>query len=139
MAKPVKLAKGKEFHFPTSRSGKASKYPWDEWFNPDPNKYASGLVMLEQSTGEKDEKGNVISVEDKLDYEVSTEQMVIKIKGAARKRYKVVQVSRHDVDGNLLDGAVIIKTRDMTEDEREAEDIYRAEKKAAKQEASEAA
>jgi hypothetical protein len=48
-----------------------------------------------------------------------------------RLRYKVVQISRLDADGHRLDNALIIKARDMTAVERVAEDLKRAEEKAA--------
>ncbi len=128
MAKPVKLAKGKEFVFKTPTKGAETKYDWDTWFSGD-------LLMLEQSIGEKDDKGTVTVTDhkNKRDYEVSTEGMPGKLKNAARKRYKVVQVSRHDQDNNKLKDCLIIKARDMTDDERVEEDIRRAEEKAALQ------
>ncbi len=124
MAKPVKLAAGKEFTFAQGGSSEASKYPWDEWFSGD-------LLMLEQSLGDKDEDGSVTKVhaKGKRDFEVPVDAMPPKIKTAARRRYKVVQVSRKDADGKKLDNAVIIKARDMTADERVAEDTLRAEEK----------
>lgn len=119
MPKPVKLGRGREFTFKaTPKGGGEGRYPWDTWLNGD-------LLLLEQSTGEKDDKGNVIEVEQKRDYEVNTNQMVPKLKTAGRKRYKVVQVSRLDVDGKKLVDSLIIKARDMTEDERLAEDEQR--------------
>lgn len=120
MAKPVKLKKGQEFTFSSARGGAEQKYPWDEWLTGE-------LLMLEQSEGDKDEKGNVVNVRVKKDFEVDTNLMPAKVKLAGRKRYKVVQVSRKDADGNKLDGAIIIKSRDMTAEERQAEDLLRAE------------
>ena len=125
MAKVVKLPKGKEFVFAKVASkGAAPKYPWDEWFNGD-------LLLLEQSTGSKNEKGTVVTISQKKDYEVDTDQMPPKIKTAARARYKVVEVSRRDHEGNRLQDAVIIRARDMTDEERTTEDILRVEEKAA--------
>ena len=113
MAKQVKLAKGKEFTFRTAGNGQAvSKYPWDEWFN-------GHLMMIEESTET-----------EKRDYDVETNFMPAKLKTAARRRYKVVQISRYDADGAKLNKALIIKARDMNADEHIAEDITRAEEKA---------
>ena len=69
----------------------------------------------------------------KKDFDVETNAMPAKIKTASRKRYKVTQVSRRDADGNKLDDALIIKARDMDDAERQAEDVRRAELKAAGQ------
>lgn len=116
MAKQVKLAKGKEFNFNVAKTG--TKYPWDEWFS-------GHLLMLERSDCDAD--CNVTG--EKRDYEVETDAMPPKLKTAARRRYKVVQVSRRDADGNKLANALIIKARDMTPEERQDEDILRAEEK----------
>ena len=133
VAKSVKVGKGKEFVFaPTSGGGQALKYPWDEWFNPDPKQFPNGLVWLERSEGTEDDKGTITEVSEKRDYEVKTEAMPPKIKTAARRRYKVVQISRLDADGNKLEDAIIIRARDMTAEERADEDQLRAEEKAAK-------
>jgi hypothetical protein len=131
MAKPVRLGKGKEFHFATSgRGGGESKYPWDEWFSPDPKLYPSGLVMLERSSGKENDKGTIVEISEKRDYEVSTDAMPPKIKTAARRRYKVVEISRKDAEGNKLEDALIIRARDMTADEKQEENVLRAEEKA---------
>ncbi len=136
MAKGVKLGKGKEFTFETtSAGGQPLKYPWGEWFDPDPKLYPSGLVWLERSSGTENDKGTITTIEEKRDYEVPTDAMPPKIKTAARKRYKVVQISRKDADGNRLEDSLIIRARDMTAEERVAEDILRAEEKAAKKDA----
>lgn len=127
MAKAIKLAKGKEFHFAAAGAGQPSKYPWDEWLD-------GTLLMLERSAGTEDEKGTITEVTEKRDYEVNTDAMVPKIKTAARRRYKVVQVSKRDADGNRLADALIIKARDMSSDERVAEDMLRAEEKQAAEE-----
>lgn len=125
MAQKIKLGKGKEFTFPKTGGGAvASKYPWDEWFNGD-------LLLLERSEGTDNEKGTIEAPTVKKDYEVSTDAMLPKIKTAARRRYKICQVSRYDADGNRLVNSIIIKARDMTDDEKQAEDILRAEEKAA--------
>jgi hypothetical protein len=118
MAKPIKLKKGVEFDFATA--GKQAKYPWDEWFNGD-------LLMLERSTFNADG-----TIAEKKDYEVETDAMPPKLKTAARRRYKVVQISRRDANGDKLVDALIIRARDMTADERTAEDLQRAEEKAAR-------
>jgi hypothetical protein len=121
MAKPVKLAKGKEFNFSVSK-GAVSKYPWDEWFSGE-------LLLLERSEGTEDEKGTIIEPTEKRDYEVLTDAMPPKIKTAARRRYKVVQVSRMDPNEKKLKDALIIKARDMSPQECQDEDILRAEEK----------
>lgn len=128
MPKQVKLPKNREFVFKAVTRGgpAASKYDWDAWLNGD-------LLMLEQSTGDKDDKGNVVQVDQRRDYDGPTEQMPGKIKTAARKRYKVVQVSKLDHNGEKLVNSLIIKARDMDDDERAAEDVRRAEEKADQQ------
>ncbi len=129
MAKAVKLAKGREFSFKSAVGGAAtaSKYPWDDWFNGD-------LLLIERDvlepTGEQDAEGNpVLRVKQKRDFDVEVNAIPGKIKTAARKRYKVVQVSRLDADGKKLADSLIIRARDMTADERDAEDLLRAEEK----------
>ena len=125
MAKQVKLGRGKEFEFPTTKGGGGqSKYPWDEWFN-------GTLLLIERSDVDAD--GNITG--EKRDYEVETDAMVPKLKTAARRRYKVVQISRKDADKNKLVNALIIQARDMDDAERQAEDLQRAEEKAARKEA----
>lgn len=125
MAKQVKLKRGQEFQFKAATGGAvASKYPWDEWFNGD-------LLIIERSEGKSDDKGTVVDITTKKDFEVSVDSMPAKIKTAARRRYKVVQVSRRDADGNKLEDALIIQARDMTDEEKVAEDQQRAEEKEA--------
>lgn len=119
MAKMVKMPKGREFAFKAGKAGGESKYDWNAWLNGD-------LLLLEQSTGKKDEDGAVIEVDQKRDYEVSTDAMVPKLKTAARKRYKIVLVSRQDADSKKLIDSLIIKARDMTDEEKVAEDEKRA-------------
>ncbi len=123
MASKVKLAKGKTFQFSTTGSGGAAKYPWAEWFCGD-------LLMLERSTptDEPDavnDKGTIVKVQDKKDYEVPTTAMFPKTKTAARNAYKIVQMSSRDADGKKLKDAIIIQARDMTPEERTAEDAQR--------------
>jgi hypothetical protein len=83
------------------------------------------------------------------DYEVETDAMLPKIKTAARRRYKVVEVYKTDAEGVKLVGRVdkdgkaihdqlILIPRDMTPDERTAEDAKRAEEKLAKASETEA-
>lgn len=124
MAQKVKLAKGQEFVFSSGKAGGVSKFPWDEWLNGD-------LLLIEQSEGPKDDKGNTIeeTMTAKKDYEVSTDFMGPKLKTAARRRYKICEVSRRDHAGRRLGNALIIRARDMTPEERVAEDILRAEEK----------
>src|SRR4051812_6916164 len=61
MAQKVKMPKGRDFQFKTAKSG-GSKYDWDGWFD-------GSLLLIEQSVGEKDDKGNVVKVTEKRDYE----------------------------------------------------------------------
>ena len=124
MPKQVKLAKGREFEFKAASKGGESKYDWAAWLNGD-------LLLIEQSEGDKDEKGNVTTVKVKKDYEADTNQMPGKLKMAARRRYKVVQISRLDAQGHKLKESLIIKARDMDATERIAEDALRAEEKVA--------
>jgi hypothetical protein len=123
MAKEFKLPKNKEFTF-KSGGGQASKYPWDEWFS-------GKLLLLERSDVDAD--GNPTPSGEKRDFEVERDAMPAKIKTAARKRYKVVQISKKDHEGQPLpNNGLLIKARDMMEDERAAEDLLRAEEKAAR-------
>ena len=124
MSKPVKLKAGREFTFRSGARGGRSKYDWDAWFTGE-------LLLLEQSAGDKAEDGSIALVTHKRDYDGSTNAMVPKLKIAGRRRYKVIQVSRVDVDGNPLKDSLIIRSRDMTDDERMGEDLLRAEEKAA--------
>jgi hypothetical protein len=132
--KKVKLAKGREFTFaaPKRGGGPEPKYPWEEWFSGE-------LLLLEQSVGQADDKGNITTISEKRDYECPTTQMLSKIKAAARRSYKVVQISRKDVDGKPLGEALIIKARPMTDEERQAEDALRIEEKAKAAKAKKAA
>lgn len=135
MAKGIKVPKGKEISFAPAGKGGGIKYPWDAWFNPDHKEFPGGLVLLERSEGPENPKG---TIEDgmetvKRDYGVPVDAMPPKIKTAARRRYKVVEISRRDWEGNRLEnGGLILRTRDMTTDERMAEDQLRAEEKAAR-------
>lgn len=125
MAKPVKLARGKEFTFKQTPSGIGeTKYPWDEWFNGD-------LLMLERSDGPENEKGTIEVPTTERDFGVPVNSMPAKIQTAARRRYKVVQISRLDTDGKKLTNALIIKARDMDASERAEEAILRAEEREA--------
>lgn len=124
MASKVKLPKGKEFTFKqTSGGGGESKYPWDEWLNGE-------LLLLERSEGTENEKGTIEVITTKRDFEVPRDAMPAKLKTAARRRYKVVQISKRDADGNRLENeGLIIRARDMNDEERAEEDILRAEEK----------
>ena len=121
MPKQVKLPKGREFVF-RSVKGAEAKYDWAAWLNGD-------LLLIEQSEGDKDDKGNVIKVTVKKDYEVNTRAMPGKVKFAGRKKYKIVEVSTRDHTGAKLADSLIIRARDMDADERVAEDLLRAEEK----------
>lgn len=133
MPKAVKLAKGKKLVASTGGAA-ITKYPWNEWFNPNLKDFPDGYVHLEQSAGEKNEKGTVDKITEKKDYEVDTDAMPAKIKTAARARYKVVTIFRKDADNNKLVNSLIIQARDMTAEEKVAEDLLRAEEKAARKE-----
>lgn len=122
MAKLLKMPKGKEFQFHPSKSRGQSKYDWDSWLD-------GQTWVLEQSIGERGENGSVVNITEKRDYEVPTNYMPAKLKLAGRKRYKVVQVSRVDHNGERLKEALIIRARDMTDDERVDEDLLRAEER----------
>lgn len=133
MAKQVKLGKGKEFVFAAPKAGGfASTYPWDQWFSPDPKEFPSGLVLIERSVFKSAGDGDGLVVSEKKDYDVPTNHMVPKLHTAARRRYKVVQISRHDADGKRLVDSLIIRARDMTPDERAEEDAQRVVEKAEK-------
>ena len=135
MAKQVKLPKGKEFVFKAAKGGaKDSRYDWDAWLNGD-------LLLLERSIGKEDDKGTVVEVEHRRDFEVSVNAMIGKLKSAARRRYKVCQFSKLDADGKKMKDALIIRARDMSPEERVGEDKKRKEeraKRAAKEEAGDA-
>lgn len=125
MAKPVKVPKGKEFEFISGRQKGESRYNWDTWLNGE-------LWLLEQSTGEKDDKGDVIEISEggKKDFEVNVNVMIAKTKTAARQRYMMVDVSRYDYDKKRLVDSFIVRSRPMTDEERDAEDARREEVKA---------
>lgn len=120
MPKAVKLGKGKEITFDSIGNGATFErvYDWKSWLNPDPKQFPGGYVLLEQSLGEKDDKGNVVKVTEKRDFNVSMFTMIGAIIGAARRNFKHVDISRRDADGEKLVNAVIIRARDMTEDEK---------------------
>lgn len=126
MATKVKIPRGREFEFkPATGGGGAHKYPWDEWFSGD-------LLLLERSEGLENGKGTIEKPTTTRDYGVPQDAMAPKIKTAARRRYKVVQISRLDADGKRLENSgLIIRARDMTAEERVEEDILRAEEKEA--------
>ena len=122
MATKVKLGKGKEFEFRKATGGAfTAKYPWAEWLNGD-------LLLLERSDVNGD--GELAPGGVKRDFEVERDAMPGKLKFAARRRYKIVQISKRDADGaKLQNEGLIIRAHDMTPDERVAEDILRAEEK----------
>lgn len=123
MPKLVRLPKNKEFEFKSSKSGGfASKYPWDQWFD-------GSLLLLERSEGPENDKGTIEEPTVEKDYGVPNDAMGPKIHTAARRRYKVVQISKLDADGHRLKDSLIIRARDMTPEERQEEDILRAEEK----------
>lgn len=122
MAKQVKLAAGQSFAFSSGRDTE-SDYKWDEWLNGD-------LLLLEQHVGEKDEKGTVTKIREKRDYAVNTDAMPGKLRSAARRRFRVVEISRKDAMGEKLVDSLIIRSREMTPDEKIAEKKLREEEKA---------
>lgn len=143
MARELKPKKGKEYVFQQAKGGGAQKYPWDQWFatvgtieevygKSKPPKELAGLPtdlkigkLLILSRDSEDSKG---------DYDVPTGSMPNKLRDAARKRYMMVDIGRHDEDGQRLKDELIIRARDMTDEEREAEDLLRAEEKVALEE-----
>lgn len=110
--------------------GGSHPYKWDEWFSGD-------LVLLERSEGPENEKGTIEAPVTMRDYGVPQDAMFPKTKTAARRRYKVVFLAKREYnaktgmfDGAKLEnGGIILQARDMTPDERVAEDILRAEEK----------
>lgn len=122
MPQKIKLKKGEEFKF-GGATGQPSKYPWDEWFTGE-------LLLLERSDVDKD--GNVTG--EKRDFDCEVDALPGKIKAAARRRYQVVQISRRDADGKKLENGLIIRSRPMTDEEKQAEDVRRAEEREARKE-----
>ena len=127
MAQKIKLKKGQEFEFKERAVGGVLKYPWDEWFD-------GSLYILERSEGPENEKGTIEVPTVAKDFGVSVNAMIPKLHTAGRRRYKVVQISRNDEHGNRLKNALIIRARDMSEEERLAEEQLRAEEKEAARE-----
>lgn len=110
MPKVFKFSKGKSIENLRAHKGGGSgtsKYPWDQIF---------------------DGNANVITKGE--DYNVETDAMPPKIKTAARRRYKMVEVFTKDPDGNKLEDQLIVIATDMTPEQRQAEDVKRAEEKA---------
>lgn len=102
----------KKFEFKPASA--KSKYPWDAMFNGDLNVLVKGE-----------------------DYDVDTAHMIPKLKTAARRRYKIVEVSTRDHKGDKLEDMLIIRARDMNEQERADEDAKRAQEKVNRAEARE--
>ena len=102
----------KKFEF---KSRSVSKYPWDDILNGTKNVICQGE-----------------------DYDLPTENMPPKIKTAARRRYKTVKISNRSHTGERLDNMLIVQAFDMDADQRAAEDIKRAEEKAARAAAKDA-
>ena len=119
MATKVRLKKGQELVKARSGGG-AAKYDWDAWFDGD-------IWRIERSEGSQNDKGTIEVPTVTRDYGVPTNAMPPKIQTAARRRYKVAEVFRNDTDGNRLKDALLIRARDMDDDERMAEDLLRAE------------
>ncbi len=109
--KQVKLHRGRtEFPFKATK-GPQSKYPWDKWLDGNLNQISAGE-----------------------DFELERDQMVGKLRGAARRRFKVVSISKLDQDDKPLENALVIQARDMTPEEKESERARRAGRKAKKAE-----
>lgn len=127
MAQKVHLKKGKTFQFKERAVGGELKYPWDDWFNGE-------LYLIQRSDGPENDKGTIEVPTVARDFGVSVNAMVPKLHTAARRRYKVVQISREDADGNRIKDppGLIIQARDMTPEERVEEDQLRAEEKEAR-------
>lgn len=129
MAREFKMPKGAKLTKAAGGGGFTAKYSWDEWFSGKP-----ALVLIERSSGPENDKGTVEdhAATTKRDYGVPVNAMPPKIHTAARRRYKVVDVFRRDHTGAKLEhNGLILQPRDMTPDERQAEDLLRAEEKAA--------
>lgn len=108
MPKVFKFTKGKSVEsLRAHKGGQASKYAWDAILNGDPQIITKGE-----------------------DYHAETDAMPPKIKLAARRRYKMVEVFQKDPDGNKLTDQLIVIATDMTPEQRQAEDVKRAEEKA---------
>lgn len=113
MPKVFKFTKGKSVENLRQHKGGGSgtsKYPWDTIFDGNPNVITKGE-----------------------DYTVETDAMGPKIKTAARRRYKTVEIFTKDPDGNKLTDQLIVIASDMTPEQRQAEDVKRAEEKAKRQ------
>ena len=116
----------------TAKGGTQSKYPWDDWFAPELDKdrkqvHDDGrgvLLLLERDLFNDD---GTLADRGKRDFDVAVNAMPAKLRTAARKRYKVCEISRLDPDGKRLVDSLIIRARDMTPDERVAEDLKRTE------------
>lgn len=122
MAKEFKLPKGAKLTKGASGTG-GSKYPWDEWFT-------GKLLLIERHSGPENEKGTIEVPTEKRDYGVPRDAMPAKLKTAARRRYKVVDVYKRDHTGAKLENeGLLIQARDMTDAERVEEDILRAEER----------
>lgn len=127
MAREFKMPKGGKLS-KTQGGGMGTKYPWDEWFSGKPP-----MILIERHDGPETAKGTIPdeAATTKRDYGVPTNAMHPKIKTAARRRYKIVDVYRRDHEGNRLEnGGLILVPRNMDADERVAEDVLRAEEKA---------
>ena len=121
MAREFKMPKGAKLA-KTAATGE-TKYPWDEWFS-------GKLLLIERSEGAENDKGTIEVPTTVRDYGVPRDAMGPKIKTAARRRYKVVDVYRRDHNGAKLENeGLLIQARDMTDEERVTEDILRAEEK----------
>lgn len=119
MAKTVKLKGGKTADDLFAASVAGTKYPWDDWFKTDEN--GNGPILLLEKN-----EGDTVK-----DFDVEVDAMPAKIRTAARRRYKVVQIARRDADGQKLENGLMIRARNMTPAERTAEDELRAEEKEA--------
>lgn len=132
MPKVAKVKKGIDYKHGGNR-GHSTKYPWDEWFAESERiwQQEGKLYILCRGEGAENDKGTIVSPTKVGDYYVPNDAMPPKIKTAARRRYKIVTVDRVGPDGERLKDELVILARDMTAEERTAEDMKRAEEKAA--------
>jgi len=109
-----------------------TKYPWDEWFAKASNSVG---IILRRSEGPENDKGSVLDGKEtvKRHYNVPVDGMPPKIRTALRRRYLFGKIFRKDENGNKFPkgGLVVRDVRPMTDEEKLAENIRRAEEKEA--------
>src|ERR1019366_7799970 len=107
MPKQVKMSKGKTFEFKSAGTSQ-SKYPWGQ--------------ILDGQLWELVEGEDFVAP-------ITADDMKIKCKTAGRKQYKTVKCSTCDANGEKLTNSLIVQAFDMTDEQRETEDLRRAEEK----------